>query len=356
MIKLAFDNDYGHRSPSLRSAFPEPRLHSPMVTIAIPTFNRAAHLRRCIKSALAQTYGNFEVLVSNNASTDATRDVLSEFSDSRLRIIQQTTNIGLLPNWNACLDNARGEYVVFLSDDDRISPFLLDKSMGVIRSRPGLPIVVTLSNLHAVSIGTTFPAQASFALSTGVWHGTQIMDEFLTNNITVTMCSVVLRTELVRANGGFSLAFPHTADIAAWAPLLFLGQAGLVNEPCATFSYHNNSETSRLSPQELLSDGRQMEVLISDLAAKCVIDPARQRMLRANARRCFAQRGLTILSDYRSGGGDARQLLRLLWQYRRDLGSAGVTVALRFFALILIPRSLIDHLRRQRRGMSEQIV
>lgn len=356
MYPFAFDEKRDHYPSSSRSVAPRPRLYSPMVTIAIPTFNRAPYLRRCIKSALAQAYENFEVLVSNNASTDSTCDVLNEFSDPRLRVIQQDTNIGLLPNWNTCLDNAAGEYVVFLSDDDRLSSSFLQKSIAILRTRPGLPIVVTLSNLHSVSAGLTFSARESLTLSTGVCTGTDILDEFLTNNITVTMCSVIMRTAHVRANGGFPLHFPHTADVAAWAPLLFLGEAGLVNEPCATFSYHHNSETSRLSPEELLSDGRQMELFISDLAKQYVDDTGRQRELSANARRCFAQRGLTVLSDFRFGGGTVRDLLGLVWDHRRELGSAGPGVAVRFIAMILIPRFVIDFLRRQRQGVSEQLM
>ena len=57
----------------------------------------------------AQTYPNIEVLVSDNASTDDTTKVLRELCDKRLRVMRQETNIGLLPNWNACVAAAKGE-------------------------------------------------------------------------------------------------------------------------------------------------------------------------------------------------------------------------------------------------------
>ena len=59
---------------------------NPLVTIAIPTFNRASWLGDCVRSALSQSYRNIEVLVSDNASTDDTQSVLSEFPDPRLRV------------------------------------------------------------------------------------------------------------------------------------------------------------------------------------------------------------------------------------------------------------------------------
>src|SRR5262245_38440162 len=104
----------------------------PLVTIAVPTFNRAPWLKECLLSALSQTCRRFEIIVSHNASTAETERVLREFSDSRLRIITQDTNIGLLPNWNACLAGARGDYVIFVSDDDRIAPWLLERCIDLV--------------------------------------------------------------------------------------------------------------------------------------------------------------------------------------------------------------------------------
>ena len=97
----------------------------PLVTIAIPTFNRARLLKDCILSALSQTYQHFEIVVSDNASTDETVEVLRQFRDRRLRVIRQRSNIGMLPNWNACLAEAKGDYILFVSDDDRIAPWML---------------------------------------------------------------------------------------------------------------------------------------------------------------------------------------------------------------------------------------
>ena len=327
----------------------------PLVTIAIPTFNRAPLLRDCIASALSQTYRNLEVLVSDNASTDETRETLSEFTDPRLRVIRQERNIGLLPNWNSCLACAKGDYIVFLSDDDRIAPWLLERCIGVIGQQPQVPIVVTLSNRHSPSTGKTFPARFSRSLETGIWDGTEILAEFLKDQITVTICGVMMRTALVRARGGFSLDFPHAADVAAWAPLLFLGNAGFVNEACATFSCHNKSETARMSVEELLRDGWQMANLISDQAKEHIGDAPRRRMLQVQSRRCFARRGLVLLSDYRKNGGDIQTLLNFIWRFRRYLSDVNVAAVLRFMAIVLCPRWLADRIRELRPTVPERL-
>jgi len=326
-------------------------LACPLITIAIPTFNRSALLKECVVAALAQSYPHFEILVSNNASPDDTDKVLAEFDDARLRVINQSTNIGLLPNWNACLAGAKGDYILFVADDDRIAPSILERCVRLIRQQPDLSTVITLSDLFAASFGRTKPARSSRSHHTGIWDGTDILLAFLTDQITVTMCSVLMRTDLLRARGGLPLELPHTADIAAWAPLLLLGKSGFVNEACATFTYHNTSETARLGAEQLLLDGRKVADLIVRTATDHVADPQQRKAIQIEARRCFAHRGLIALSDFRASGGAIHPLLDFMWRFRRDLYGATPQALLRFVAKVSCPKLLADHLRTfQRRA------
>jgi GT2 family glycosyltransferase len=334
----------------------------PLVTIAIPTFNRASLLRECVRCALSQTYEHFEVLVSNNASSDDTREVLNGFSDQRLRVIEQETNIGLLPNWNACLMAAKGDYIVLVSDDDRIAPWMLTRCISLMREQPGIPIVITLSNLlsgssinlHPGSLQKAFPAQKSKSLSTGIQDGVEVLTQYLTDQITVTMCSVMLRTELVRKRGGFPQNLPHTADVATWAPLLLLGKVGFVNEACATFTYHRKSETARLSVEQLLLDGWKTASLISYRAAESVGEIPRCALIQAQSRRFFARRGLIVLSDFRNSGGGIQTLVNLIWRFRRYLKGVDVAAVLRFLAVVLCPRPIADRIRQLRQTVPQQ--
>ena len=325
-------------------------LRYPLITIAIPTYNRAALLKGCVSAALAQSYPHFEIVVSNNASPDGTEKVLAEFDDARLRVVNQSTNIGLLPNWNACLASAEGDYILFVADDDRIAPSILEQCVRLIRQQPDLSTVITLSDLFAASFSRTKPARASRSHHTGIWNGTEILLDFLTDQITVTMCSVLMRTDLLRARGGLPLELPHTADIAAWAPLLLLGKSGFVNEACATFTYHNTSETARLGAEQLILDGRKVADLIIRTAADNVADPRQRKAIQIEARRCFAHRGLIALSDFRASGGAIQPLLDIMWRFRRDLYGATPKALLRFMAKVSCPQPLTDQLRSLQRN------
>jgi glycosyltransferase involved in cell wall biosynthesis len=325
----------------------------PLVTIAIPTFNRAALLRECIEAALSQTYENIEVLVSNNASTDDTSRVLREFDDQRLRVLTQETNIGLLPNWNACLAAAAGDYVIFVSDDDRISPSLLDRCVETIGGHSEAPIVVALSDFRLSTSGRTKPARVSKRIASGLRNGIDVLSEYLTDQIDVTMCCVLLRTQALRSRGGFPLDFPHTADVAAWAPLLFQGEVGFVNEPCATYNFHQDSETGKLGVAQILCDGGKIANLISGMADECIEDRVRREDIKLQARRCFSRRGLVFLTYYRSNGASLLQVLALVWRFRADLMVADKLSVLRFAAIILCPRPVADGLRQLKQSFFE---
>ena len=197
--------------------------NNPLITIAIPTFNRASWLTGCVASALSQTYPNFEVVVSDNASTDGTDETLKGFSDRRLHAIRQETNIGLIPNWNACLAEARGDYIVFVSDDDRIAPWMLERCAALMKADPQIPVVVALCDTQFISEGYTMPAIPSRKLGTGIWNGTDILLEILEGRLFAPMCTVIMQTAALRAREGFPIDWPHLADKATWVPMLFTG-------------------------------------------------------------------------------------------------------------------------------------
>ena len=93
----------------------------PLVTIGIPTYNRANKtLPSTINSAVNQDYLNIEIIVSDNCSNDNTEEIVRSFNDKRIKYIKQKINIGSNNNHNACLNAAKGDYFLLLHDDDLI--------------------------------------------------------------------------------------------------------------------------------------------------------------------------------------------------------------------------------------------
>ena len=116
---------------------PEP---APLVTVVIATYNYSSVLRHAIRSVLAQTYANFELLVVGDACTDDSEEVVASFADPRVRWLNREENSGTQggPN-NTGLDLADGDYVAYLGHDDLWHPWHLTTVVGALE-RSGRPI------------------------------------------------------------------------------------------------------------------------------------------------------------------------------------------------------------------------
>jgi glycosyltransferase involved in cell wall biosynthesis len=332
--------------------FPE-LVRDPLVTIAIPTFNRASWLGDCVRAALAQSYQRFEIIVSDNASTDETASVLDEFTDRRLRVVRQRENIGATPNWNACLAEAKGEYIVFLPDDDRISPWLLERCIALIRTEPQIPMIMALGDGYVAADGRTLPAVASRKLRTGVWDGSDILQEYLKGQISVQGCTTMLRTEALRAGGGFPMGWPFARDLARQLPLLLAGRAGLVNERCGAYCIHKATETSNLAMESHLEDLHKLVDLIIDTADHSIKDLRKRREIELQAGRYLSRHAIGIIASHRRRGAKLAEVLPVIWRRRRDLSQFGMGDAFLLTTplalLLLVPRPVIRWLRQFKR-------
>ena len=83
---------------------------TPLVSICIPAFNAQQWILECVNSALAQTYHSLEVLVVDDASTDNTAELVRSINDPRIRLVSNVQRLGMVGNWNKCLELAQAEF------------------------------------------------------------------------------------------------------------------------------------------------------------------------------------------------------------------------------------------------------
>jgi glycosyltransferase involved in cell wall biosynthesis len=109
-----------------------------LVSIGLPTYNRATHLERAIASVLAQTHRQIELIVSDNASSDGTERLCREWSrrDNRLRYVRQPENLGPTANFHEVLAPARGQHFMWLSDDDWLDANYVSECLSALASDP----------------------------------------------------------------------------------------------------------------------------------------------------------------------------------------------------------------------------
>ncbi|MFA5938156.1 MAG: glycosyltransferase family 2 protein [Sinimarinibacterium sp.] len=111
-------------------------LAQPLVSVIVPTYNRAQLLRRSVMSVLAQTYRNFELLVIDDCSPDDTPKIMSEFSDSRIRYIRLEKNQRAARARNIGIEMARGDLIAFHDDDDVWLIEKLEHQVAAMREAP----------------------------------------------------------------------------------------------------------------------------------------------------------------------------------------------------------------------------
>ncbi|NWF37940.1 glycosyltransferase [Mariprofundus sp. NF] len=104
----------------------------------MPVFNGEQLVRTALDSLLAQSFGDFELIISDNASTDGTEQVCREYAgrDERIRYVRQTTNIGASANFKVVLDEAHGEYFMWAACDDTRSPDFIDLNAKFLSENP----------------------------------------------------------------------------------------------------------------------------------------------------------------------------------------------------------------------------
>jgi glycosyltransferase involved in cell wall biosynthesis/O-antigen/teichoic acid export membrane protein len=110
----------------------------PLVSIGMPTYNRAHFLAQAIDSVLAQAYSNFEIIISDNASPDNTEAICREYvrRDPRIRYMRQESNVGPARNFEEVLRPARGEYFAWLADDDWLERSFIQTLLSELAAHP----------------------------------------------------------------------------------------------------------------------------------------------------------------------------------------------------------------------------
>lgn len=111
-------------------------MDNPLVSILIPVYNRESFIEETVHSALNQTYKNIEIIIVDNNSTDKTWAKVKKLSniDKRIKVFQNSKNIGPVKNWKRCIDEAKGIYGKILWSDDLISPSFLKETIPFIKN------------------------------------------------------------------------------------------------------------------------------------------------------------------------------------------------------------------------------
>jgi len=251
-------------------------IKNPLVSILIPTYNRAALIVDSIKSALAQKYNSFEVVIVDNASTDGTWEQIQEIAstDSRVRAFRNNTNLGPVLNWIECARQAQGTFSKILWSDDLLAPEFLARTVPLL-SDPTVGFVYTSARIFNDPRTVEAGVIRYEHLPTGLYPTRLFIEGSLLDvRFPVSPGCVIMRTEDLRANLLADIPNSVGSDFKRHAIgndlLLLLLTAsnyekfGVVKEPLSMFREHPGSIT--------VSSGLKRLVIHYDMAKAYFVD------------------------------------------------------------------------------------
>ena len=220
-------------------------IKTPKVSVCIPTYNRPEFLKQAIESVLAQTFSDYELIISDNASADTTTAVISSFKDRRIIHIRKEKNIGLVDNWNNCLSAAKGQYITIFHDDDHMLPDNLTFKIEALdrNERAGM----IHSNFHIIDEnGSITQENAHFIKSQDIVEtGASFLRKSLLGYNPINVSSVVIRKECYDKLGGFSKKVHFTTDLEFWMRISMHYDVIYLAKPLIEYRmYHKDGWTS----------------------------------------------------------------------------------------------------------------
>ena len=264
----------------------------PLISVCIPTYNGGTYLAQCIDSILAQTFTDFEIIILDDCSSDNTAAVANTYAtiDKRIRFAQNAHNLGMVANWNRCIELAHGTWIKFVFQDDFIHSTCLARMLE--RAKDGIFFV-------ACKRAIVFEAEdpdlrkmyaANLALIAELFAEYQVVSaercqewalRYFGYNFFGEPSAVMIHREVFRRFGYFNPALIMSCDLEFWIRLSVHTGAAYVDEELATFRVHETA-MSALNLEKRWFRANILDNLI--ILHQYLFDPMYEPVRRAAAR------------------------------------------------------------------------
>ncbi|MFT2007748.1 glycosyltransferase family 2 protein [Pontibacter sp. 13R65] len=174
---------------------------NPLVSVGMVTYNSGQYIEDAISSVLSSSYTNFELIISDDCSTDDTIAKIKTFNDSRIRLHENKVNLREYPNRNKVINLAKGEYFIFIDGDDMIYPHGLEFMVKMLHAFPSCAMaLMSRRNPRFYYPIVVTPHQFYVSHFLG--------ESFMRTAFT----SILFKTSILKAVGGLSLEYPNGDD------------------------------------------------------------------------------------------------------------------------------------------------
>ena len=213
-------------------------------------YNNERYIKEAIESILHQTYQLFEIIITNDGSTDNSLGIIESFNDNRIRILKNEKNIGLAASLNNGLVQCKGKYIARFDADDKMNSKRLERQLDFLQNNPTIDIVGS----HLLWIDGNGDVLRK-------WNHWPIgIDQniffIITGNNPVGHPAVLIRKNILDNLGGYNTTFKTSQDIDLWFRLYLAG--GLTDniDEYLTFYRIHSKQTSALLKDQQIDDHR----------------------------------------------------------------------------------------------------
>jgi glycosyltransferase involved in cell wall biosynthesis len=231
---------------------------SPRVTVTIPTYNRASRLRRTLASVLEQSLGDFEVVVSDNASEDDTAAVVASFDDARVHYRRNERNLGHFANLSVGLHAGTAPYLTVLPDDDVMLPGHLEQKVAFLDEHPDVGLVHSAFRRITQTPGEEDQESDEYPGGSSDWvePSRSVIRRIIDSPYYISYATALMRRSIVSPDECFA-AEDRTADDVGLSLRLVCGagEIGYLARPLVGITFHQEALNTAAGGQVLVDDG-----------------------------------------------------------------------------------------------------
>ena len=232
---------------------------TPLVSVVMSVYNGEKYLREAIESILNQTFTDFEFIIINDGSNDDTLNIIKSYKDPRIILISRE-NKGLVASLNEGIERARGKYIARQDADDASLPQRLTRQVEYLRLHENC--VVVGSRIQEID-------------DVGVPHYRVVLSNELPNDsleLSLFFCNplahgtVLMRTDIVRAVGGYESRYWPAEDYELWGRMSKVGRLAVLDEVLYLYRFNSKGiSLSNLEKQTKASESIRQELLAAGL-------------------------------------------------------------------------------------------
>jgi glycosyltransferase involved in cell wall biosynthesis len=227
----------------------------PLVSICVPTYNNEEHIADTLTSILQQTYRHLEIIISDDASTDRTLEIVSSLADERVVVIRNHRNIGAPANWFGSLQHATGKYVKIVCADDLLDPQCVERQVEVLESLPEHEACIIASRRRLIDGKGQSINAPNLQIAPGTYAGPKIIKRMVRSgtNIIGEPMAAMFRRHDVQAHVHGITDNVYMMDVQIYMDVLRKGSLVMLPSTDCSFRVHGGSLSSNLAWKQMHS-------------------------------------------------------------------------------------------------------